>query len=260
MTDAPLYYRSAPPIGEIRLNRPNKLNAISSAMWMLLKDAVAAAAGDVEARLIVVSGEGGHFAAGADIAEFDRLHASPESSAAFGETMLTALFALETLGKPTLARIRGICVGGGCSIALACDFRYGAPSARFAVTPGRLGLVYSLADTRRLATTVGVANAKDLLFTGRRIDAEEALQIGLLDRLYADEEIDEATLLLARRLEETSPYSAAASKKMFALLAEGAADDDARAAAALAEAFGGEDMAEGRKAFLEKRRPNFRKR
>lgn len=260
MTEAPLFYRSAAPIGEIRLNRPKKLNAISSAMWALLKDAVAAAARDREARLIVVAGEGGNFAAGADISEFDRIYASRESAVGFADAMLEALSALEALPKPTLAAIRGACVGGGCSIALACDFRYAAPSARFAVTPGKLGLVYSLPDTRRLVAAAGAANARDLLFTGRIIDPEEAVRMGLVDRLCADEELDGAVLQLARRLEETSPYSAAATKKMFALLAEGAADGDARAAALLAEAFTGEDMTEGRKAFLEKRRPNFRPR
>lgn len=257
MTGAALYYRSASPIGEIRLNRPKKRNAISAAMWADLKAAVEEAERDAGARLVVLRGEGGHFAAGADIGEFERVYKTPADAAMYTHVMLESLAALEALGKPTLAMVCGVCVGGGCSIALACDLRFAAPSARFGVTPGKLGLVYSLADTRRLAAAAGVSNAKDLLLTGRLIDGEEALRLGLCDRLYAEHEIEDAVLHFARQIEETSPFSARATKETFALLREGAKDGDPRATALMVSAFSGNDFKEGYTAFLEKRRPDF---
>jgi enoyl-CoA hydratase/carnithine racemase len=252
-----LFYRSGAPIGEIVLNQPSKRNAISASMWESLGEAAVAAERDPGARLVVVRGEGDHFAAGADITEFEQVYETPADADAYTRTMLASLAALEALAKPTLAMIRGACVGGGCSIALACDFRFAARSSRFGVTPGKLGLVYSLADTRRLAAAAGLANAKDLLLTGRLIDGEEAFAMRLCDRLYNDDELEPATLQFARALEEMSPFSARATKEMFALLKAGAADDDPRAGALLARSFAGTDFKEGRQAFLEKRRPRF---
>jgi enoyl-CoA hydratase/carnithine racemase len=256
---AALSYRPGAPIGEIVLDQPTKRNAISAAMWAALGEAAFAAANDAGARLVVVRGEGAHFAAGADITEFEQVYKTPADAERYTRVMLESLAALEALPKPTLAMIRGACVGGGCSIALACDFRFAARSARFGVTPGKLGLVYSLADTRRLAAAAGLSGARDLLLTGRLIDAEEGLGMGLCDRLYTDDEIGEATLQFARAIEETSPFSARATKEMLALLKAGAADSDARAQALLAGSFSGADFREGYLAFLEKRRPVFGK-
>jgi enoyl-CoA hydratase/carnithine racemase len=252
MTPA-LSYRTKGNIGEIVLNQPGKRNAISAAMWAGLQEAATAAGADSNAAVIVIRGEGDHFAAGADIDEFEKVYATTETARAYTRVMLDALAAVEALPKPTLAAIRGACVGGGCSIALACDFRFAAETAKIGVTPAKLGLVYSLADTRRLVAAVGESHAKDLLLTGRLIDAEEAKAIGFANRVLPDVAFDAEIAVFCCDLAGVSRWSTHAAKKMLRLLKAGAADDDADAAALLADGFTNPDF----RAFLEKRKPNF---
>lgn len=252
-----LSYRSSPPIGEIILNQPSKRNAVSAAMWDALGPAIADAERDDAVSLIVLRGEGDHFAAGADITEFAKVYETPASAERYTATMLNALAAVERSKKPTLAAIRGSCIGGGCSIALATDFRFASASAKFGVTPGKLGLVYSLADTRRLIAAIGETYAKDLLMTGRIIDADEARSIGLCNRVLPAESLDETIRSFGGSLAEVSRWSARATKEMIRLLKSGAADDDPAAARLLIESFSGEDFREGYTAFLEKRKPDF---
>ncbi|MBY0423082.1 MAG: enoyl-CoA hydratase/isomerase family protein [Parvularculaceae bacterium] len=243
--------------GRITIRQPEKRNAISAAMWRDL-GAAAAAAGADRPGVILVSGEGGHFAAGADISEFADVYATRASAEAYTRVMLASLEALAALPVPTIAVIRGACVGGGCSIALACDFRFAAKSARFAVTPGKLGLVYSLADTRRLARAAGVQGARDLLMTARMVAAEEAFALGLADRLYEDDALDAAVAAFADEARALSSWSLGATKTMLGLLEEGAGDDDSRAMALMLDAFDGAEFKEGYRAFLDKRPPKFR--
>lgn len=250
-------YHGGGSCGRIIIAQPDKRNAISAAMWRDLGAAARAADTDEAARLIIVSGEGDHFAAGADISEFKSVYATRDTALDYTQTMLKSLAALELVKKPVLAAIRGACVGGGCSIALACDFRFAAASARCAVTPAKLGLVYSLADTRRLARAAGPQCAKDLLMTGRMVDAEEALRLGLIDRLYRNDKLDDAVAAFVAEIVPLSPWSLAATKATFRLLGDGVADDDPRALTLMLEAFDGADFKEGYRAFLDKRAPKF---
>lgn len=250
-------YRPEGTIGRILIAQPAKRNAISASMWHDLGAAALAAECDPRARVVVVAGEGDDFAAGADISEFQDVYATPESALNYTKTMLTGLGALEAVRKPTIATIRGSCIGGGCSIALACDFRFAASAARFAVTPAKLGLVYSIDDTRRLAAATGAHNAKDLLMTGRMIAGEDARRIGLVDRLCPADALDGEVASVAAELAALSPWSLGATKAMFALLAEGARNDDPRAHRLMLDAFEGDNFKEGYRAFLEKRPPKF---
>lgn len=252
-----LSYQSRPPIGEIVLNQPSKRNAISAEMWAALPPAIADAERDRQVSLIVLRGEGGHFAAGADITEFAKVYESPTSAERYTQTMLEALVALERSTKPSLAAIRGSCVGGGCSIALACDFRFASTTAMFGVTPGKLGLVYSLADTRRLVSAVGESNAKDLLMTGRIIAADEARSIGLCSRVLPDQGLEDAVTSFGDSLAEVSRWSARATKEMIRILKSGAGDEDPTAMRLLVQSFSGADFKEGYTAFLAKRKPDF---
>jgi enoyl-CoA hydratase/carnithine racemase len=252
-----LTYLPGAPVGQIILSQPLKRNAISAAMWTALADAVAAAEQDEGAALVVIRGDGGHFASGADITEFAKVYETPQSAEQYTRVMLAGLSALENCRRPTLAAIRGACVGGGCSIALACDFRFASDNATFAITPARLGLVYSLADTRRLVGAVGAAAAKEMLFTGRTLTASEAAAIGLVSHCFADDALDEAVKAFAEALAPTSRFSIDQTKKMMSLLEQGAGDDDARAMALLVQSFSGADFAEGFRAFLDKRKPRF---
>lgn len=242
---------------ELVLNRPDKRNALNLAMWAAIPGLLAEVADDPAVRLLVVRGAGDTFAAGADIAEFATAYATAEAALANHATMMAAMSALEDFPKPTLALIRGACVGGGCGIALCCDLRFAATDARIGITPANLGLSYGAADTRRLVQAVGVSAAKDMLFTGRLHRADEALRLGLVDRVAPPEQLDETLLTYEKEIVAASGFSARAIKRIFRMLSDGAHDDTDESRALFASAFGGADFHEGAAAFAEKRRPVF---
>lgn len=242
---------------ELVLNRPAKRNAITLAMWAAIPDLLAQAQADPEVRLLVVRGAGDHFAAGADIAEFETVYATREAALDNQATMARAMTALETFEKPTIAAVRGACVGGGCALALCCDLRLSASNARFGVTPAKLGLAYGVSDTRRLVEAVGISAAKRILFTGALIDADEALRLKLIDASHAPDALDSAVDTLEAELLAASGFSARAVKATIAQLRAGVTDDDAVSRARFADAFGGDDFREGSRAFLDKRAPKF---
>ncbi|KAF0187249.1 MAG: enoyl-CoA hydratase/isomerase family protein [Hyphomonadaceae bacterium] len=242
---------------ELVLNRPAKRNALSLAMWRAIPDLVAQVDADPDVRLLVVRGAGAHFAAGADIAEFETTYATREAALANQAVMARAMAALESFSKPSLAVIRGACVGGGCALALCCDLRFAATDARFGVTPAKLGLAYGVSDTRRLVQAVGPSAAKRILFTGGLIDAEEALRIGLVDAAHGDAALDGAVGAFEAELASASGFTARAVKQVMAMLRDGAIDDTAESRALFADAFEGPDFREGSTAFLAKRTPRF---
>jgi enoyl-CoA hydratase/carnithine racemase len=159
--------------------------------------------------------------------------------------------------KPSLAMISGACIGGGCALALGCDLRFADASARFGVTPARLGLAYTLADTKRLTDAVGYEAALDLLYSARLIDADEALRIGLVGRVTAPAELEAAVKAWAARAAANAATSLAAIKAVVTRVRQGASADDAVTRALFTDAFASADFAEGRRAFVEKRRPDF---
>ncbi len=242
---------------ELVLNRPAKRNAITLAMWRAIPDLVAEADVDPAVRLLVVRGAGAHFAAGADIAEFETTYATRDAALANQAVMARAMSALEAFSKPSLAVIRGACVGGGCAVALCCDMRLAASDARFGVTPAKLGLAYGVSDTRRLVQAVGPSAAKRILFTGGLIGAEEALRIGLIDAAHEDGALDAAVDALDAEIAAASGFTARAVKKVMAMLQDGAVDDTDESRALFADAFEGADFREGSSAFLAKRPPQF---
>ena len=239
------------------LNRPEKRNAVTEAMWAAIPGLLAEAEADPGVRLLVVRGEGGAFAAGADISEFETVYATPERAAAYSRAIAAALDGLAGFPKPTLAAIEGACVGGGCGIALACDLRFAAGGSKFGITPGKLGLVYTLNDTRRLVDAVGISAAKDILFTGRLIEGEEALGLGLIDRLVEPDALDGAVEDYAGLIAAASGRSARVTKAIMARIIAGQTEEDAATRAMFLEAFQGADFQEGYRAFLEKRKPAF---
>lgn len=243
---------------EIVLNKPEKRNALSVDMWAAVPDLVKTATYNPDVKVLIIhGGDAGAFAAGADISEFEEIYATRESAKASGDTIAAALDAVESCPKPTLAAIDGACVGGGVSLAMACDLRVASAGSKFGVTPGKLGLVYPAGDTRRLLAAIGPSATKDILFTGRIFPAEEAKALGLIDRL-AD---TGGGLLEARAFAEQiaaiSQWSTRATKRMIKGLQAGWGDQDREAAELFLEGFSNEDFKDGYKAFLEKRAPNF---
>lgn len=241
------------------LNRPDKRNALNAAMWEAIPVLLERALSHDEVRLLVVSGAGGSFAAGADISEFEEVYATPERAEAYSRSIARALDGLAAFPRPTLAMIEGACVGGGCGLALACDIRFAAEGSRFGITPGKLGLVYTLNDTARLIRAVGVPTAKDMLFSGRLLDAAEALSTGLINRLVPMDRLAGEVETYASLLSATSPNSAKVTKQLIALIETGQAEDDDATRALFLEAFTSADFQEGYRAFLEKRTPTFGK-
>ena len=245
-------------VAELVLDRPEKRNALSVTMWGAIPDLVAAAVDDPAVKtLIIHGGTSGAFAAGADISEFETIYATEEAAEASGKIIGLALNAVEHCPKPVLAAIEGPCVGGGVSLAMAADLRVAADSARFGVTPARLGLVYPSGDTRRLVTAIGAARAKDLLFTGRIIPAQEAKDMGLVNRLVSDGQALAAARTFADEIAAQSQWSVRAIKRMIAGLEAGWHDDDAEAIELFKQGFANVDFQDGYRAFLEKRPARF---
>ena len=245
-------------VAEIVLNRPGKRNALGAASWQALLDACAGLAADPTVRVVVVRGAPPAFSAGADIAEFGEVFRDAAAAATYNDLVQAALGAVERLEMPTIAMIAGDCVGGGCGLALACDLRFAAEGARLGITPARLGLAYTLADTRRLVDLVGPARAKDILFSARLLGAAEAHRIGLIDRLLPDDGgLEAAVRDYAGALAANAAYSLRAIKRTVRMIAAGTRDDTPETRRWCDEAVEGPDFAEGWRAFLEKRRPVF---
>lgn len=257
MSDKVILRRDADGIGRLILNHPAKRNALSQEMWRLVRVRLGEAAADPAIRVLVVQGAEGTFAAGADISEFEAAYETRESTAAYAGDIAGAMDGLADFVKPTIAMIQGACVGGGLGLALACDLRFAASDARMGITPGKLGLVYPLGDTKRLVQAVGPSHAKDLLFTGRLLGADEALGMGLVNRVTAVDALEAAVLDYAGQITAASQYTARATKRMINRVLGGQLTDDAATVAEFLDAIEGEDFIEGRNAFREKRKPNF---
>jgi enoyl-CoA hydratase/carnithine racemase len=245
-------------MGMITLNRPAQRNAISRAMWLGLPAALAQLAAQPEVRLIVLRGAAGHFAAGADIGEFGTVYASRAAAADYAAAMAGAMDALLACPKPVIAAIQGNCIGGAVAITLCCDLSFADATANFAVTPAKLGIAYSFADTRRLVARIGAAAARDLLFSARRIDADEALRMGLVDRVVPAGGLEGEISAYAEMLNTTSPASIRAAKNFIARAQAGQAAEDAATRAVYLDILEGPDFIEGRAAFDAKRKPVFK--
>ena len=231
-------------VATVVIDHPAKRNAMTADMWRQVPPLLAGLAADRAVRTVVLTGAGGTFCAGADISS---LRESP------GEAQDLAVRAEEALAafpKPTLAAVRGYCVGGGSQLAAACDLRFADEGALFGITPAKLGIVYPSSSTRRLVSLVGPATAKYLLFSGELIGAERALRTGLVDEVLLGGELDKRVAEFTAVLASRSQLTQAAAKEF----ADGRTDRDDYWAL---QARDGGDTAEGVAAFLERRRPDF---
>ena len=247
-----------PPLAWIVLNQPERRNALNEKMWAQLPERLKEAEAREDVKVVIVCGEGKAFAAGADISEFESVYQTPETTAAYQDKVRRANEVLANLNRPTIAMIRGACVGGGCGLALACDVRFAAEGARLGITPAKLGLAYSLSDSKRLVDAVGLSRARDMLFTGRLLETNEALRIGLVDRVVPAEELNGATRAYAATLTEVSQFSIRQMKTFLAAIRDGQAGEDEASWSAYLAGFSGEDFKEGYTAFNEKRSPDFK--
>ncbi len=255
--DGALQLKVDGPAATVILSRPKARNALNLAMWRALPQLLSDLAPRRELRALVVRGAGGHFASGADIGEFDAVFADHASALAYGRLLEAATGALAAFDRPVIAVIEGYCIGAGLAIALACDLRIAAEDAALGAPPAKLGLIYSLADTRRLVQAVGASAAKAMLFTAALRTAPQALQLGLVDEVHAVEALEAAAAARVVELSALSPSSIRTAKTMVGRVLDGQLDDDDQTRAWFADAATGVDFAEGLAAFRGKRKPVF---
>ncbi|MFA5951303.1 MAG: enoyl-CoA hydratase [Hyphomicrobium sp.] len=264
MADTPapmpqLALRREGPLAWIMADNSQRMNAFTAGMWQALPRLVQEAEADPAVRVIILRGSGTRaFSAGADISEFESARSTQDAVLAYDRLNDEAFHALTTAAKPTIAMIHGFCLGGGFGIAACCDLRIGDTKSQFAIPAVKLGLGYNGRWIRPLLALAGPPVIKELLFTGRRFTSEEAFCMGLVNRLYEVEELEEATRSLALEIAANAPLSVKAAKLAIDEMwrhPEGA--DWAALDNAVRNCFESEDYAEGRRAFLEKRKPAF---
>ncbi len=214
-------------IGLITLNRPERHNALTRAMWQQFAASVRAFGADPAVRVIVVRGAGERaFASGADLHELATHRQTPEGAAAYHEAVEDAFAALASVEQPVIAMIHGYCIGGGCELAVACDLRIADDRARFGIPATKLGIVLGVDELRRLVNLVGIAGAKEILFTARQFDAHEALRSGLVNQVVAAEVLEETVLTAARQIVPNAPGAIAAAKSLLDAIAREMPADD----------------------------------
>lgn len=241
-------------VAHLLIDRADKRNAFTMAMWQAMPGLLEQAARNSDLRLLVVRAAepGSAFCAGADISEMLANKDDAGWRAANQAAINRAQYELSRHRLPTLAIIEGDCIGGGCGIALACDLRVATgATARFGITPAKLGLVYPLHDVKLLVDLVGPGHARRMLYTGNLIPASEAERIGLI------EEITDQPERLVEQILAASPHSIRESKRFVRRVLDGQGEDDADSLRIFAEAFEGKDFAEGTRAFIDKRKPEF---
>ena len=246
------------PLGWILFDHPERRNAITLEMWRAIPEAAAALDRDDAIRVILLRGAGEvAFVSGADISELEVARSAATAQGYEGDKQ-RALSALESIRKPVLAMIHGFCIGGGVALALTADIRYCAEDAQFSVPPARLGLGYSARSLQILIRAMGLANAKELLYTGKRIDALEAQAKGLVNAVLRKEGLEDFVCRTALEIARNAPLTLRSIKRVAADLMRDTSERDQEAiAASIRSCFESQDYREGVRAFLEKRRPRF---
>jgi enoyl-CoA hydratase len=246
-------------VGVVTFNQPEKHNAMSVEMWLGLAEVLENFASDDAIRTVVMTGAGTRaFVSGADISQFEQQRSNADAQRAYDEQTSIGRRALAQFAKPTIASIRGYCLGGGLALAMQADVRIADASSQFGIPAARLGIAYTFDGLRNLVTLVGPANAKMIMYSARRIDAQEALRIGLINQVAPVDELRDVVFSLAHQIAENAPLSIAASKIGIEQVVRDPEDRDMDLLAqASATCFDSADYREGRTAFREKRPPQF---
>ena len=257
-TDKMLAHK-ADGVGTMTFNNPEKRNAVSFEMWKASEAILADFATDSSVRVVMVTGAGEKaFVSGADISKFGDERAEAEAVARYNAQTEAIYAGLHGFPKPTIAKIRGFCIGGGLGLAASCDIRIASEESRFSLPAARLGLGYGFNPVKRLAEVVGVPFAKEIFFTARQFTSAEAAGMGLVNRVMPADELDAYVADYAATIAGNAPLTVATAKYVFGELGKNPADRDLEGCGArVRQCFASRDYGEGRLAFMEKRKPVF---
>ncbi len=247
-------------IGWMVFNNPERRNALGMEMQQAIPEILGDFANDDDVRVVVMSGAGGKaFVSGADISEFEQRRSSPDAIAEYDRISAEASRAYTTMGKPLIAMIQGFCMGGGLLTAMQADLRIASDDSQFGVPAARLGLGYGFGGVKALVDLVGQTHTREILLTGKRFPAEDAMRWGLINRVIPADQLEATVVDLASTIAENAPLTI---KTIRAAVRETLKDESRRDLDSIermvAECFASEDYREGRSAFMEKRRPAFR--
>ena len=246
-------------IGWMIFNKPARRNAVSLDMWEAVPAILDRFEQDPEIRVIVLKGAGDQaFVSGADISQFEAARSSPETNARYEQAIDTASERLIGCTKPTVAMIRGFCIGGGLAIALGCDIRIADDGARFGIPAARLGLGYGAAGVKKLMEIVGPSFTKEIFFTARHFSADEGHRMGLVNRVITGDSLESFTRQYCELICNNAPLTLRSLKATVGELVRGDKADLEACDRGVKACFDSEDYVEGRRAFMEKRRPSFR--
>jgi enoyl-CoA hydratase len=246
-------------VGFVTFNNPERLNAVSLDMWEATKHILDGFAADNEIRVVVLTGAGGKaFVSGADISKFESERANLEAARAYNKKSEGAYSSIYEFPKPTIAMIRGYCIGGGLGLATCCDLRIASDNSRFAVPAAKLGLGYGYTGLKRLTDIVGPAFAKEIFYTARQFDAHEAVTMGLVNRVVPSAELENAVKTITDLICANAPLTIKAVKfTVGEILKDESKKNIARTTEMVEACFTSNDYNEGRAAFMEKRKPVF---
>ena len=247
-------------VGTMIFNNPERHNAVSLEMWDMVSRILDDFASDPEINVVVITGAGGKaFVSGADISKFGDERSNKEAVARYNTTVERAYTRLHEFPKPTIAMIRGYCIGGGLGLAVSCDMRICSDNSRFALPAAKLSLGYGYTGLKRFVDLVGPAYTKEIFYTARQFTAEEAREMGLVNRVLPEAELEGYVKNYADTIGANAPLTIKAVKVITTeILKEEAKRDLARCTAVVQECFDSQDYIEGRDAFMQKRKPVFK--
>jgi len=247
-------------VGIVTFNNPEKRNAMSIEMWEGFGAALTELRDDESVRVVILTGAGDKaFMSGADISQFEKNRGNAQANEEYNRNSDAQRALLANYPKPTIACIRGFCLGGGMQVAMLADMRFADDNSQFGIPAAKLGIAYGFDGLRHLVSLVGPSWARLILYTGMRIDSAEALRIGLVDRVIADGKLWNETLQVARTISGNAPLAVKAAKITIAQVLKDKDERDMAAVKAIATAcMDSDDFREGRQAFMEKRKPHFK--
>lgn len=246
-------------VGVVTFNNPAKRNAMSLEMWEGFGEALTALRDDEAVRVVVLRGAGGKaFVSGADISQFEKTRHNAAASEDYAKRSAAQRALLADYPKPTIACIEGFCLGGGMQVAMLTDIRLAAHGSQFGIPAAKLGIAYGYDGLKHLVSLVGPSWARLLMYTGMRIDSAEALRIGLVERVFPEDELWGETMTIAQTISENAPLAIKAAKITIAEVLKDESRRDMDAVKAIGTAcMDSADFREGRQAFMEKRKPRF---